>query len=593
MKRRIANCKLQIAKCKLSICILQFAICNLFFQAPAARADEKPEVQDVVFLGKARPVLIRLHVLVAGKPFGAAWDDHVRRRFDFADYDQNGTLDRDELKRVPSAQVMQVASRGNNFNYNLLPARLEDVDGDDDGKVTPGELRDYYQAAQATAIQLVPMAGQAGNGLSEALFKQFDRDRDGKLSREELAGAERLAARLDENEDETVSAAELSVQPAAASYQRALQVQAAAATLPGVRGGTGVETSIGLFVPIPRERHGDRLTQRLLMGQQMVARYDKDASGKLTRPEVGLGEDDFEQLDRNDDGVLDVVELVRYVVAAPDLEVTVHLGQAAGTRAAFVEVTPGSKASLAKGVRRAGADGLTLAMEGCELEVRRVEVPGLVSRRTDQFYARLFPAVDPKNKGVVELKQLQEARFQSLRPLFEMADADGDGKVMRKEFDDLVKLQGDLPGCATTLAVGELGQGLFERIDVNKDGRLGVRELRTAWSRLAGYDRNGDGAVAAGELPFQLQLAVSPGAVNPGVLRGRTLPGQPVTYTAPTGGPAWFHKMDRNADGDVSPREFLGSPEQFKHLDEDRDGFIGLDEATKADARLRKKSNRS
>jgi hypothetical protein len=151
---------------------LQFAICILFFLTPAARGEEKTDVQDVVFLGKARPVLIRLHVLVAGKPFGAAWDDHVKRRFAFADYDE-----------------MQVAARGNGVNYNLQPARLEDVDGDDDGKVTPGELRDYYQAAQATAIQLVPMAGQAGNGLTEALFKQFDRDKDGKLSRKELAGA--------------------------------------------------------------------------------------------------------------------------------------------------------------------------------------------------------------------------------------------------------------------------------------------------------------------------------------------------------------------------------------------------------------------
>jgi hypothetical protein len=40
--------------------------------------------------------------------------------------------------------------------------------------------------------------------------------------------------------------------------------------------------------------------------------------------------------------------------------------------------------------------------------------------------------------------------------------------------------------------------------------------------------------------------------------------------------------MDRNKDGDVSRREFLGPRERFERLDRDRDGLIDADEAAAA-----------
>jgi hypothetical protein len=49
-------------------------------------------------------------------------------------------------------------------------------------------------------------------------------------------------------------------------------------------------------------------------------------------------------------------------------------------------------------------------------------------------------------------------------------------------------------------------------------------------------------------------------------------------------GPAWFLKMDRNRDGDVSPREFIFSKEKFRKLDADGDGLLSADEAVKGDA---------
>ena len=49
----------------------------------------------------------------------------------------------------------------------------------------------------------------------------------------------------------------------------------------------------------------------------------------------------------------------------------------------------------------------------------------------------------------------------------------------------------------------------------------------------------------------------------------------------PQRGPAWFRKMDRNGDGFVSRREFLGPEELFKQLDVDGDGLISPEEASR------------
>jgi hypothetical protein len=40
--------------------------------------------------------------------------------------------------------------------------------------------------------------------------------------------------------------------------------------------------------------------------------------------------------------------------------------------------------------------------------------------------------------------------------------------------------------------------------------------------------------------------------------------------------------MDRNGDGVISPREFLGPPEVFRELDTNGDGVISPQEAARA-----------
>jgi Ca2+-binding EF-hand superfamily protein len=120
--------------------------------------------------------------------------------------------------------------------------------------------------------------------------------------------------------------------------------------------------------------------------------------------------------------------------------------------------------------------------------------------------------------------------------------------------------------------------------------------MRDPWQRFATFDLDGDGAIHRNELPRQFQITLVAGApnyasMNRGMMMIRTpgggfAPPQPGAAGS-SRGPLWFRKMDRNGDGEVSAREFLGSRDDFRRIDANGDGFISLEEAEHADAKLR------
>src|SRR5262249_17794218 len=139
-----------------------------------------------------------------------------------------------------------------------------------------------------------------------------------------------------------------------------------------------------------------------------------------------------------------------------------------------------------------------------------------------------------------------------------------------------------------TLTVSENSQVLFNMLNANSNGRLSQRELRNAWNRVSSLDPEGTGVIERSSIPRQYALQLSQGVSNgagrlaPAVVArpvGDRMPQQP----GAAGGPLWFRKMDRNGDGDVSRREWLGSKEDFEKIDTDGDGLISLEEAQKAD----------
>ena len=156
-------------------------------------------------------------------------------------------------------------------------------------------------------------------------------------------------------------------------------------------------------------------------------------------------------------------------------------------------------------------------------------------------------------------------RRSSREWLTPLVDRDRDGQASQAEIDRWLALQRQLIHGQLLISVYH-GGGLFELLDANHDAGLSVRELRAAWQTLKSAGCTSEGHVEVGRIPNVVFFVASQGF--PGSLARPSLSGA-----------KWFRLMDRNADGDVSRREFTGSPEAFQRLDQDRDNLISSDEA--------------
>src|SRR3954471_21990331 len=73
------------------------------------------DAHDILFLGEARPVFIRLRVRAGGEAAVAAYDRFMEKRFEFLDRNGSGGLDRAESRHVPSVAQLNQYLTGNPY----------------------------------------------------------------------------------------------------------------------------------------------------------------------------------------------------------------------------------------------------------------------------------------------------------------------------------------------------------------------------------------------------------------------------------------------------------------------------------------------
>jgi Ca2+-binding EF-hand superfamily protein len=244
---------------------------------------------------------------------------------------------------------------------------------------------------------------------------------------------------------------------------------------------------------------------------------------------------------------------------------------------------------LAKAVKRTSPDALRLPVGNTTIDLT-VLAGDRVNRfrGAPSFYLRQFDSImtDKSKRGLTRAQAKDNVYVSAL---FTAADRNADGVLERGELSAFLNLVVEAASAKVALEVDDGGQGLFQVIDADGNGFLSPREMRSAWTRIKPLCKDGK-LLAREDLPRQVNVKMVEGDAN---FRGGPVAvpvGTPVRprsmFSAAV--PAWFAKMDKNGDGDISRAEWLGSEEDFKKLDLDGDGLISVAEAKKAEAMKKK-----
>jgi Ca2+-binding EF-hand superfamily protein len=159
------------------------------------------DVQDVLFLHDSGPVLIRLHILLDGKPYPLRWNEYLTRWFRFLDSDADGFLDGKEAARAPYPRVLEDLL-SNPYSYALREAPpFEDFDRDRDKRVSLDEFLRYYYVAGQPGSTPAPSPPRRG----PLWFRKMDRNGDGDVSQREFLGSRDDFRRMDTDGDGLIS----------------------------------------------------------------------------------------------------------------------------------------------------------------------------------------------------------------------------------------------------------------------------------------------------------------------------------------------------------------------------------------------------
>jgi Ca2+-binding EF-hand superfamily protein len=527
------------------------------------------EAVDLICLTGKRPLVAHLHITVDGRPVTEFQAATARRLFDVFDTDKNGLLEGKELESLPTPQMVAAAAREPGTSPDSLPAGAPLVSVG--GKVTPEQWARFLFPRSASPLTLVsktqsdPMArgpyaqmmmAREGGEL-KALLAAIDTNGDHRLSVAELARGDALFRLFDANDDEHISRDELQALLALASTSKFSQADPAEAAIP--------------FEVIPPTSDKSALVRRLI-----------DTFGKKGE-KPGIPAECIAGGNKNGDGRIDEAELAAWLThpqSQCDLSVELPASSLKEPRVKVLVVDPSAR-DWGVSVETPSPGQVLLRVGSNPLELRAAEPSRRVLRTTR--YKAFFKRADQNQNGYIDASEVPFLG-QGLGSIdFAAMDRDHDGKVFEEEWVAYLRLRDTLAESRLSLTIATDSIDPIAEFDANHDGRLDRAELGRLLAAIAAWDRNHDGFVTADEIPKTVVGTFHIGTLRT-VSRARRYPGMkpPTTPKPQSEGPLWFQKMDRDHDGEVSLREFLGPLAVFRKLDANGDGRIDAKEAQAA-----------
>ncbi|MFN7805180.1 MAG: hypothetical protein ACK5TO_14260 [Planctomycetaceae bacterium] len=513
-----------------------------------------------VYFAAQAPVFVRIDAQVDGESLAAGRRRYARKIIEQHDANGDGQLDRDEAARVPPLMRTGVAAE----EYSLVDTWVSVDAHPADDRVTEAELDDYLNRILGSPLVLTSRPQRSGQQVD--LLRLLDGDGDGGLAREELRAAGGILFRQDFDEDDILDADEVDGRSADGGFVPRAMTES---------------PLVSLATPADRE----------LVSRQLLSRYGTvGASGERVfrwrRWKLGRldGSDPVRELKPD--------ELVSWLAEAFQDDVVLGLRWNRKKRQRMEWYVDADSNGWAQTLPAdtGTAPRLRLQLPGVAIDLAVGRSAGTASDARNFFRTRLRQLDANKDRALDEQEfaglggDLQSNGLGTVP--FKLVDTDRDGKVSDAELQALIDQDSAAQQTRIELVISHDSESLFEILAGRGDRRLTLRKLIEGHSRLEARDEDQDGVVRMSEITGKYRLSAEPGkptmfrSSNRMMMRG-VLP-QAMSAPPPASGPLWFQKMDRNRDGDVSAREFLGSADLFLRLDRDGDGLLSAEEAALA-----------
>ncbi len=504
------------------------------------------------------PVFVDLHLTVSRRPYREWVARFLAKEMDV---DQSGRLDETELSLLTDGLKTLVAVRDSAEILRAMNAGATDVSVDD--------FVAWLRSRIPRAFDLIAQPRPADSAVR--LASLLDTDYDGAVSEKELKVLSRTLRFRDLDNDETFSVSELL--PYRDPRSQYAAVAPDAVSLPFFHVVDHESARHAAERIVQRYGHEGHLPQKLL-------RQPTETSVSADLPEATLSIDE-----------------VLHVVEDPQFHLVMDVGLSVNANTSQIKVAIDPNASgfcLPAPEKTFGEFGLVI--DGLSLEVTALGGSANDRRNTQGYLGQTFAMADRDRNQYLdtdEFSTVMAALDQSgIKATFAHVDLNGDAMITRAEIFSFAKRDQLAAASRVEVSVRQEGRTLFGLLDRNSDRRLSQREVQAGSDVLKQHDINRDDKFADSELGTKFVLTISLGRPE-----FRRLSGQTATMAMQIGGgdailpvpeslagPAWFRCMDSNQDGDVSPREFLGTSRQFAQIDNDNDELISADEAMAIDA---------